>query len=79
MPPVVAGGLSPGGFRSGEGFVPYKDAKAKVVDDFTTAYLRDLLTSAGGNVSEAARMSGLSRVALQKILTRLDINVARYR
>ncbi|MFV0422302.1 sigma-54-dependent transcriptional regulator [Oleidesulfovibrio sp.] len=78
--PAAATGLtSKINFRSGEGFVPYKDAKATVVDDFTMAYLRDLLTFSGGNISEAARLSGLSRVALQKILSRLDVNVARFK
>ena len=61
---------------SGEkrGLSPYKDAKDKVIDDFTRAYIEELLTKAKGNVSEAARQSGLSRVALQKILKRLEMD-----
>jgi transcriptional regulator of acetoin/glycerol metabolism len=58
---------------------PYKEAKAAVVDDFTRAYVENLLTVTSGNVSEAARISGLSRVALQKIIKRLGVGVARFR
>ena len=59
--------------------VPYKAAKEKVLDDFTRAYIEDLLPATRGNISEAARVSGLSRVALQKILNRLGEQAARYR
>jgi ActR/RegA family two-component response regulator len=50
-----------------------------VTDEFTNRYVRDLLTATGGNISEAARVSGLSRVALQKILARLDIDAGSYK
>jgi DNA-binding NtrC family response regulator len=59
--------------------IPYKDAKEKVVDNFTRSYVEELLTQAGGNVSEAARQSGLSRVALQKILKRLELDASSYK
>jgi len=61
------------------GIAPYKDAKEKVVDDFTRSYVEELLNQSRGNVSEAARQSGLSRVALQKILKRLDLDAASYK
>lgn len=57
----------------------YKDAKEKVVDDFTRSYVEEILTRARGNVSEAARQSGLSRVALQKIFKRLGVDADKYR
>lgn len=57
----------------------YKEAKNKVIDDFTQAYVSDLLKSTKGNVSEAARVSGLSRVALQKILARLNMDAGSFR
>lgn len=59
--------------------VAYKVAKADVVNAFTVEYVRDLLTLTKGNVSEAARISGLSRVALQKILGRLGEKAAIFR
>ncbi len=61
------------------GMGPYKEAKGRVTDEFTKNYVRDLLASTGGNISEAARVSGLSRVALQKILARLDIDASSFR
>ena len=57
----------------------YKEAKAEVVNAFTLAYVRDLLTLTRGNVSEAARISGLSRVAVQKILARTGEHAATFR
>jgi len=51
--------------------VSYKDAKAEIVNAFTRDYVRELLAQSRGNISEAARTSGLSRVALQKILARM--------
>ena len=57
----------------------YKDAKSDIVDSFTRAYMMSLLTQTGGNISEAARISGLERVSMQKILRRLGITGADYR
>jgi len=57
----------------------YKEAKAGVVNAFTLEYVRELLTLTRGNVSEAARISGLSRVALQKILARMGEHAATFR
>jgi DNA-binding NtrC family response regulator len=58
---------------------PYKVAKAEAVTTFTQSYVNELLTQTKGNVSEAARISGLSRVALQKILSRMGESAARFR
>lgn len=58
---------------------PYKEAKSILVDSFTRSYLADILTRTGGNVSEAARLSGLERVSLQKILRRLGLTGADFR
>jgi len=57
----------------------YKAAKADAVTGFTQSYVNELLTQTKGNVSEAARISGLSRVALQKILSRMGEKAARFR
>lgn len=76
---LVEGLDGTGGDTQDDGLAPYKDAKEKVVDDFTRAYVEELLSKARGNVSEAARQSGLSRVALQKILKRLDLDAASYK
>lgn len=59
--------------------MPYKDAKNELLELFTENYLHKLLQTTGGNVSEAARLSGLSRVSIQKMLLRFDINAAALR
>jgi len=57
----------------------YKVAKAEAVAVFTQSYVNELLAQTKGNVSEAARVSGLSRVAVQKILSRMGESAARFR
>jgi DNA-binding NtrC family response regulator len=49
----------------------YKESKSRLIRQFTAAYFQELLQATNGNISEAARRSGVSRVALQKILFRL--------
>ena len=58
---------------------PYLEAKARVVDAFTRRYVEQLLGQTRGNISEAARASGLERVSLQKILRRLGIAAESFR
>lgn len=70
---------APGGGADGDAVEPYKKAKARVMDLFAEDYLRRLLARTGGNVTEAARQSGLSRVAVQKMLARLGMDVGEYR
>ncbi len=87
MPQVqaVLGGLvAPASFAAAGNqgqaeIVSYKAAKEEVVSTFTRKYVRKLLDTTRGNVSEAARIAGLSRVALQKILARLGEDAADYR
>ncbi len=61
------------------GFSPYKDAKQVAVDEFTRSYVHRLLEHTHGNISEAARLSGVERFTLQKILKRMHIDTADYR
>jgi DNA-binding NtrC family response regulator len=58
---------------------PYKEVKNRLVDSFTRAYMEDLLKKTGGNISEAARLSGLGRVSMQKILRRLGMDGVDFR
>ncbi len=57
----------------------YAEAKARAVNAFTAEYVGDLLSKAGGNVSQAAKMADMSRVALQKIVRKMNINAMEYR
>ncbi len=58
---------------------PYKAAKGECVDSFTRQYVHALLKESKGNISYAARLSQLTRAALQKILRRYDIDNDQYR
>ena len=42
-----------------------------MLDSFTKRYVEQVLEMTGGNISEAARISGIERVSLQKILRRV--------
>ncbi len=59
--------------------IPYKDAKDSCLDTFTRQYVHTLLTKSSGNVSQAARLSHLTRAALQKIMRRYDIDGNQFR
>lgn len=57
----------------------YKPAKERALQEFTRAYITDLLRQTRGNVSRAAALSGLGRASFQKILRRLKIDPAIFR
>jgi transcriptional regulator with GAF, ATPase, and Fis domain len=61
------------------GIEAYKEAKERFLEDFTRAYAQRLLDETGGNISQAARLSGLERVSLQKIMKRLGIAAETFR
>ncbi len=54
---------------------PLREARAA----FERAYLEDLLASAGGNVSAAARRAGVHRTELHRLLRRHGLDAASYR
>jgi len=60
-------------------FSPYKETKQMVLEEFTRTYVHRLLEHTQGNISEAARLSGVERFSLQKILKRLRMNTGDYR
>jgi DNA-binding NtrC family response regulator len=59
--------------------MPYKTAKEESLRRFNAAYIGNLLTESGGNVTRAAKMCGLERQALQQIMRRYDIKADAYR
>ncbi|WP_136806168.1 sigma-54-dependent transcriptional regulator [Desulfosediminicola flagellatus] len=63
----------------GDELEPYKIAKEKIIDSFTVEYIHSILKKHNGNISQAAATSGLSRVALQKIIKRHDIDADAFR
>ena len=52
---------------------PFHDAKDELVAKFEREYLTDLVTRAGGNLSQAARIAGLERKFLYKLLERAGL------
>ncbi|MBU0944859.1 MAG: sigma-54 dependent transcriptional regulator [Proteobacteria bacterium] len=63
-------------------FVPdlsYKEAKEEVITQFTSQYLRTALSKSNGNVSAAARASGMERQAFQRLLRRCNIQSYDFR
>jgi DNA-binding NtrC family response regulator len=58
---------------------PFKEAKGLVLDSFTLDYVREALALAKGNISHAARLSGLSRVAVQNILNRYGLSADSFK
>jgi DNA-binding NtrC family response regulator len=55
--------------------VPFKDAKAKVLDAFERQYLQDLLIRHKQNISKAAREAGIDRRHLYRLLDKYEIEV----
>lgn len=74
---LVEGGL--GKSKHPETHILYKDAKKEVLDIFSKNYLTHLFEYTGGNISQTARISGLERASIQKIIKRLNIDISRFR
>ncbi len=55
---------------------PYADQKEDLADRFTRAYLQALLARVGGNQSAAARVAGLDRTYLGKLLVKYGLSRA---
>jgi DNA-binding NtrC family response regulator len=71
-PPVVEGAPSAvrGAMLGADLSLPYKDARAQLLDHFEAQYLEALLERAGGNVSAAARMARMTRSHLSELLAK---------
>jgi len=53
---------------------PFKEAKQALVTEFERRYIRQLLAEHGGNISAAARVAGIDRMSIHKMLHRLGID-----
>ncbi|TLD40803.1 MAG: Response regulator of zinc sigma-54-dependent two-component system [Candidatus Jettenia ecosi] len=52
---------------------PYKEARRKAIDFFNIKYITNILNKTNGNVTYAAKESGIERQYLQRMLKRYDI------
>jgi DNA-binding NtrC family response regulator len=53
--------------------VPYKEAKAQLLESFERAYVASLMEHHRGNIQRAAAAAGLSRKHLYELLRRVDV------
>ena len=59
--------------------LPYKEAKEETLKRFNARYIAYYLKQCRGNITQAAKLCGLERQALQQIIKRFDINVEPFR
>jgi len=57
----------------------YKDAKENFLKRFNHEYIGSKLLESHGNITQAAKESGLERQALQQIMRRFDIDPEKFR
>lgn len=59
--------------------LPYKNAKDEIVKSFAVSYISHALETTSGNVTAAARKSGIERQALQRLIRRYGIVPENFR
>jgi DNA-binding NtrC family response regulator len=69
--PVTSGDFPP--WPGLEEDLPFKDAKARLIDVFERAYWTRLLERTHGNVSAAARIAGIHRKSAEYLLKKLEL------
>jgi DNA-binding NtrC family response regulator len=81
LPAEVTGARGPmrpaesGSMALPDASMPFKDAKAQVLDTFERQYLQDLLIRHKHNISKAAREAGIDRRHLYRLLDKYEIEV----
>ena len=59
-------------------YMPFKEAKEALVEEFERAYIDHLLESHKGNVSRAAEASGIHRRSLHRLLVKHEMDASTY-
>jgi DNA-binding NtrC family response regulator len=76
VPPPAEAPRAPGDFSFAiDANRPFKDVKAEIVTQFEVAYIRAVLARTGGNISAAARDSGIDRKHMERLIRKLGIDV----
>ena len=57
----------------------FKTAKRQIIEEFEPRYLSQILSETGGNVSEAARRSGMKRSAFQRLMAKYGLQTVEFR
>jgi DNA-binding NtrC family response regulator len=63
------------GFKKSGDSLPYREAKERCLSDFETEYLKSLLSKTSGNITEAAKIAGVNRKTIHRLLKRYNINL----
>lgn len=73
LTPASSGLLEKKAQESGVDNLPLREARENILDTFERQYLSELLDSCGGNISEAARVAGVDRKTISRMLKRHGI------
>ena len=55
------------------GDLPYKQARSQMIEAFEREYVRGLLAKHDGNISKAARVAGIDRVYLHRLIKKYEL------
>ena len=56
------------------GVLTFKEAKEKLLETFERGYIEVTLRRAGGNISRAARVSGLHRKSIERLVKKYGLS-----
>jgi len=59
--------------------LPFKEAKDRLMEEFQTQYIQRMLAKHSGNVSQAARESGLKRQYLHRLMRDTQVDSKTFR
>jgi DNA-binding NtrC family response regulator len=83
LPPHIGARAAPGSSSvavdSRDLLLPLSDAKRRINATFERAYVTSVLERARGSMSEAARLAGIDRTNLRRLMKRYDIKSDAYR
>jgi DNA-binding NtrC family response regulator len=80
IPAIEGGDLVAGSSRSPMSFYPseqYHGARDRVISEFEREYLTWLVGQAGGNMSQAARLAGVDRTTLYRLMEKHELTRTR--
>jgi DNA-binding NtrC family response regulator len=77
--PAVAGAAASAGGAPDPAVLdlPFKEAKAALIEGFERAYLEHLLAKHKGNISRAAQEAGIDRNYIHRLVKKYDLEVER--
>jgi DNA-binding NtrC family response regulator len=71
--PARVQGLAPEPRLPFNDHLSFHEAKGQLIEQFERAYLKELLERCGGNISEAARQSGLHRKSVERLVKKYQL------